>query len=130
MIRVFVYGTLMTGEANHGIAAPHTLTVEPGAVRGRLYNAGPYPALVVEATGNDDGGNVVRGEWLTVSDEGLPAMDALEDYFGPGDPRNDYDRVLIRDIDGIRGGWAYVWQNSRGCAEIRSGFWRERESNF
>lgn len=124
--RVFAYGTLMTGEANHGVASPHLLSVEPGAVGGRLYDAGAYPALVVGGEEGEAGRSIVRGEWLTVTEAGLLAMDELEEYFGPGDPRNDYERVLVRDIDGVRQGWAYVWNDSRGTAPIESGCWRER----
>ncbi|MEF3303569.1 gamma-glutamylcyclotransferase family protein [Paenibacillus sp. GYB003] len=126
MIRVFVYGTLMTGEANHGVAAPYVRSAEPGAVRGTLVDAGAYPALVLGKPGGGAAGTVVRGEWLTVGEDGLPAMDALEDYFGPGDERNDYERVRVTDIDGVRSGWAYVWRDARGCPAIRSGSWRER----
>lgn len=127
MVRVFVYGTLLQGEANYGVAAPYIVSVEPGAVRGRLYDAVDYPALVVEPDHDDDG--IVYGEWLTVHERGLAAMDELEQYYGPGDARNDYERVLIGDIDGIRSGWVYVWKNSRGCAPIRSGSWRSRSSS-
>jgi gamma-glutamylcyclotransferase (GGCT)/AIG2-like uncharacterized protein YtfP len=119
-MRVFVYGTLLTGESNHRIAAPFVRSVEPGAVRGTLYDVGPYPALVVG--GEDDG--TVAGEWLTVTEPGLRAMDALEEYYGPGDPRNDYERVRITDLDGVRSGWVYVWTDSRGCPKIASGSWR------
>ncbi|MDF2719046.1 MAG: hypothetical protein K0R28_5971 [Paenibacillus sp.] len=130
MIRVFVYGTLMTGEANHGVAAPYVHSVETGAVRGTLFDAGPYPALVADLAEDGRGSSVVHGEWLTVTDSALSAMDALEDYYGPGDARNDYERVWICDIDEARAGWAYVWNDSRGCPQIRSGNWRKRKSNF
>lgn len=130
MIRVFVYGTLMTGEANHGVAAPYIHSVETGAVRGTLFDAGAYPALVPNSAGSGKDGSVVHGEWLTVGDSALSAMDALEDYYGPGDSRNDYERVWTRDMDGTRAGWVYVWNEPRGCPQIRSGDWRKRNSNF
>ncbi|PYI53102.1 gamma-glutamylcyclotransferase family protein [Paenibacillus flagellatus] len=124
MIRVFVYGTLLTGETNYGVAAPYVRSAEPGGVYGRLYDAGAYPALVLGEGGDEAGGAVVQGEWFTVDEEGLAAMDELEEYVGPGDPRNDYERVTVTDVDGVRTGWAYVWTGSRGFPEIRSGSWR------
>ncbi len=119
IVDVFVYGTLMVGEANHRIAAPYVVSVEQGTVRGRMYDAGDYPALVI-----DPGGIIVEGEWLTVEAEALAAMDELEDYRGPG-ADNDYDRVWISDVSGKRSGWVYVWHDSRGCPEIKCGSWRK-----
>jgi gamma-glutamylcyclotransferase (GGCT)/AIG2-like uncharacterized protein YtfP len=119
MISVFVYGTLLTGEANHSIAAPHLLHVEAGAVRGKLYDAGAYPAMV-----QDGGGDLIAGEWFTVTEDGLAAMDELEEYKGPGET-NDYERVWVRDaLNGEREGWVYVWTDSRGCDLITEGSWR------
>jgi gamma-glutamylcyclotransferase (GGCT)/AIG2-like uncharacterized protein YtfP len=62
--------------------------------------------------------------WLTVAAEGVKAMDALEEYFGPGDPRNEYDRVVIRDaLNGLEG-YAYIWSGGRGYPVIASGDWK------
>ncbi|MDF2720682.1 MAG: hypothetical protein K0Q59_357 [Paenibacillus sp.] len=130
MIRVFVYGTLLQGESNYGIVAPFVVQIEPGAVRGELFDAGEYPAIVVsDADGcceSQRDAGAVAGEWLTVREQALAAMDELELYYGPGDARNDYERIVVHDIDGIRCGWAYVWNDSRGCVPIRSGNWRSR----
>lgn len=125
MIRVFVYGTLLPGESNHHIAAPY-LTAEPpvpGSIRGRLYDAGPYPGLVP-----DPRGPLVYGMWLTVTSEGLIAMDQLEEYYGPGDSRNDYDRILARDAHGELEGYVYVWSDGRGFPVIQSGRWKSKKS--
>jgi gamma-glutamylcyclotransferase (GGCT)/AIG2-like uncharacterized protein YtfP len=122
MIRVFVYGTLLVGEANHAILAPHVLSVRSGAVRGRLYDAGDYPALVLSGPEQKE---TVQGEWLVITDEGLAAADRLEEYFGP-DADNDYERVWIRDNRQEElEGWVYVWKDSRDCPRIPSGSWRE-----
>lgn len=126
MISVFVYGTLLTGEANHGVAEPYLDAAAPGAVRGVLVDNGDYPALLIGKAAESDPDAVVYGEWLTISREGLQAMDELEQYYGPGDLRNDYERVRITDVDGIRSGWVYIWSETRGCPPIRSGSWRER----
>ncbi|MCZ8523646.1 MULTISPECIES: gamma-glutamylcyclotransferase family protein [Paenibacillus] len=123
MIRVFVYGTLLEGEANHEVVAPHLLSVRPGAVRGRLYDAGCYPALVL--SGDVSADPLIEGEWIVVSEEGLLRMDELEDYHGPGED-NDYERVWIRDaIKEEREGWVYVWRHPRGCPPLPSGSWRK-----
>lgn len=119
MVRVFVYGTLLVGEANHGVAAPYLLSVRPGRVRGRLYDVGAYPALVL-----DEAAGEVEGEWFEVTPEGLRAMDDLEEYRGPGQ-KNAYERVWVRDAREERSGWVYVWLDSRGYPEIPAGSWRE-----
>ncbi|MDF2960588.1 MAG: hypothetical protein K0S39_2323 [Paenibacillus sp.] len=119
MICVFVYGTLLVGEANHHIAAPYLLKVEDGEVYGQLYDCGSYPAMV-----RDEGPQLVYGEWFTVTEEGLAAMDVLEEYYGPG-ADNDYERVWIRDAyNNQKEGWVYVWNDSRGCLSIPEGSWR------
>ncbi|WP_282943626.1 gamma-glutamylcyclotransferase family protein [Paenibacillus sp. RC67] len=118
MIQVFVYGTLLEGEANHTVAAPYVLQLEAGCVRGTLYDYGAYPALVLK------GDSIVEGEWLQVTEEGLLQMDLLEDYNGPGQ-HNDYERVWICDaLRPEKEGWVYVWDDGRGCPLIPGGSWR------
>lgn len=123
MITLFVYGTLLKGEANHHVIAPHVLTAEPGAVRGKLYNVGPYPALMLSERVV---GGMIAGEWMTVHEAALPGLDRLENYYAPGDVRNEYERVRVVDIDGIREGWVYVYvrQDPRLFPEIACGSWR------
>lgn len=121
MIRVFVYGTLLTGERNHQVAAPYLLSLTSGRVRGRLYDAaaGRYPALVLDPNGGD-----VPGEWFTITEAGLAAMDQLEDFHGPNHPDNLYERVPVTDLDQDIEGWAYVWPDDRGCPPIPGNAWR------
>lgn len=59
--RVFVYGSLLPGMANHGVAAPHVLSAVPGRVRGRLVDAGPYPALLWSPGEAGERGGTVAG---------------------------------------------------------------------
>lgn len=118
MIQVFVYGTLLVGEENHRVAAPYISMVESGCVRGTLYDYGPYPSLVLA------GEQLVYGEWLHITEEGLEQLDLLEDYNGPGQT-NDYERVWVRDaIRTKKEGWVYVWSDERGCPRIPGGSWR------
>ncbi|HHY67017.1 MAG TPA: gamma-glutamylcyclotransferase [Alicyclobacillus sp.] len=122
MVSVFVYGTLLTGERNHRVGAPYLLSVRSGRVRGRLYDVGAYPALVL-----DDSAGEVDGEWFEITDEGLEEMDWLEGYRGPGQ-ENHYERVWVRDSREDLEGWIYVWPDSRGYPEIPMGSWREWRS--
>ncbi|WP_274363416.1 gamma-glutamylcyclotransferase family protein [Paenibacillus thermotolerans] len=118
MIRVFVYGTLLTGGSAYGKIASFVRSASPGAVRASLVSAGEYPAMIL-------GSGVVRGEWLECEEAALAVMDEWEDYYGPGDPRNGYERVMVTDLDGTRSGLAYVWCDDRGCPPIPGGSWRD-----
>ncbi|WP_276354740.1 gamma-glutamylcyclotransferase family protein [Cohnella caldifontis] len=116
-MRVFVYGSLLPGMHHHAVAEQYATAMEPGRVRGRLIDAGEYPALLLGGPGS------VRGVWLTVGREGLAAMDALEEYFGV-EESNDYERVWLRDADRPEiAGWAYVWADARGFLEADGDWW-------
>lgn len=79
---IFVYGTLQRGEerAHHWPRAP--LSVEEAEVQGRLYDLGPYPALL-------EGGDRIAGElWhLAASDIEITCrvLDEVEGY-AQGEP--------------------------------------------
>ena len=68
---VFVYGTLMTGECNHGYLK-NSLYLGPAALEGHvMYNVGWYPAIV-------SGEGIVIGEVYDVPNEDMPSIDKLE----------------------------------------------------
>ncbi|GAB2698547.1 gamma-glutamylcyclotransferase [Paenibacillus thermoaerophilus] len=115
-IWVFVYGTLLPGEINHGVLSPHALEWWPGAVRGHLVDVGPYPALVPGTDGR------VTGQWVRIAPEGLRPLDELELFRGIEEP-NEYERVWIKDLETGRAGWTYVWPDDRGFAVIPGGDW-------
>ena len=121
---VFVYGTLLVGEANHHVAKPNLLNVETGSVRGFLYNVGSYPALVL----NEHGMEVV-GEWFTVTTEGLAKMDLLEG-FSEGRSDNLYERIIVQDSDKSKKGYVYVFdkQKTEFLPLIKTGSWRRRSN--
>jgi gamma-glutamylcyclotransferase (GGCT)/AIG2-like uncharacterized protein YtfP len=81
---VFVYGTLRAGEINdigraaarHGIEAPRL--VGTAAVRGRLYDFGAYPGLVLDAAAGP-----VRGDVYEIDDALVPVLDEIEEVY-PG----------------------------------------------
>jgi gamma-glutamylcyclotransferase (GGCT)/AIG2-like uncharacterized protein YtfP len=93
------------------------LSVKPGNVRGRLVNVGPYPAMLLEATG------IVRGMWMEIILTGLPALDALEEFSGI-EESNDYERVWITDADDLTlSGWVYIWTETRGFPYLEDDGW-------
>lgn len=116
-MRVFVYGSLLPGMSHYAVAEPYVKAAEPGRVRGKLVDVGPYPALLLEGSG------FVRGIWLEIAGGGLPKLDEWEDFIGI-EEQNDYERVWIRDADRPDiAGWVYVWAASRGYPEADGDWW-------
>ncbi|WP_123041692.1 gamma-glutamylcyclotransferase family protein [Cohnella candidum] len=125
-IRVFVYGTLLPGMPNRHIIEPYVRAMQPGRVRGRLLDAGSYPALVLEPA---IGLRFVRGNWTDIDADGLPVLDELEEFYGI-EEKNDYERVWIRDADEPNHeGWVYVWPTARGYPEAAGDWWPDAASN-
>jgi gamma-glutamylcyclotransferase (GGCT)/AIG2-like uncharacterized protein YtfP len=92
---VFVYGSLLDGFRNWELyVKPYPHQALPAEVKGRLYHLPTgYPGLLLE------GEKAVKGEVLLFSpevyDKALRGLDELETFFGPGDPRNEYERVEV-----------------------------------
>jgi len=85
--RLFVYGTLRRGEINHGRLGSSRCESLLAWVEGSLVDTGRgYPAMTGEP-------GRVCGEIYRVDGATLANIDDLEDYYGPGDPRNLYERV-------------------------------------
>ena len=115
---VFVYGTLMAGEANaHHLEG---LPRRPGRVRGVLHDCGAYPALAL-------GEGEVQGEVLELPLERLAAMDALEGSHPAGAPGGMYRRSVlpVRTEQGVVRAYAYVMDDAGRLPRIASGDWRE-----
>ncbi|MFI7234492.1 gamma-glutamylcyclotransferase family protein [Streptomyces cyaneofuscatus] len=93
----FVYGTLLPGEPNHDLFLRGRTSGERAAVlpRALLYDGPGYPYAI-------DGHGHVHGTLLTaapgVYGELLALLDHLEEYLGPGHPRNLYERV-VREVE-------------------------------
>jgi gamma-glutamylcyclotransferase (GGCT)/AIG2-like uncharacterized protein YtfP len=115
--RVFVYGTLLSGERNHHLLAHARLV---GETRTEplftLYDLGPFPGLVPR------GSQMVAGEVYEVDEPTLAALDRLE-----GHP-DFYRRVTIALHDG-RPVLAYLLTLEQVGARpiIASGAWRTRD---
>lgn len=89
---VFVYGTLLEGFSNYErYVKPYRHEIIPATIRGSVYHLPQgYPGLL-------DGSDTVKGGVLLFSPDDYEAamegLDKLETYFGPGDPRNEYERI-------------------------------------
>lgn len=127
-VKVFVYGTLMTGMENHHIVVPFIADVQPAITKGLLYHLPMvgYPAMI-------DGSGTVKGELLVLSNAtvALSKLDELEDYFGPDSTNNLYIRA-IRDIEysGRKvAAYTYIWTDVSKVDElgifVADGNWRK-----
>lgn len=114
---LFVYGTLMQGEANahhlEGIARA------PGRVAGLLHDCGAYPALSL-------GPGEVHGEVVELPLARLAGMDALEDAAPGGAPGGMYRRSVlrVRTAAGVIRAYAYVMDDAARFPVIAGGDWR------
>jgi gamma-glutamylcyclotransferase (GGCT)/AIG2-like uncharacterized protein YtfP len=118
MLRVFVYGTLKPGGFYYGdYCEGRTIAETPAWVRGWLYDLPlGYPAMVVDVDGDSVGelgqGDRVWGYLLTFADpeEGLAALDELEDYDPHGDPsQNLYQRYWLPVFGGEGQALGHAW---------------------
>lgn len=84
---LFVYGTLRRGERYHGWLEKARGLSFLAQVTGSLADTGyGYPAMM-------KGEGKVSGEIYEIDEDTLRRVDDLEDYYGPGDSRNLYERV-------------------------------------
>ncbi|WP_307667535.1 gamma-glutamylcyclotransferase family protein [Streptomyces sp. V2I9] len=100
----FVYGTLLPGEPNHDLFLRGRTARERPAVlpRALLYDGPGYPYAI-------EGHGRVHGTLLVAAPgaygELLGLLDHLEEFLGPGHPRNLYERV-VREVESPdTGGW-------------------------
>lgn len=115
--RVFVYGTLLRGEVNHGLLADAAFVgVHRTEPRFTLLLLGPFPGLI------PGGSTAVSGEVYRVDQAGLRTLDRLEDY-----PRL-YGRRLIATPYGRA--WFYLYRGPvKDRPLIVSGDWRDLTRN-
>lgn len=127
-IKVFVYGTLLSGYGSwrYYLENKAELISDYARVEGfKMFNLGYFPACIF----TDNPEDIIQGEVYSISEQILLELDRLECY------PNMYDRININDIvmmeypismnDTI---WIYIQkiEQLRDTAEhIESGNWRE-----
>jgi gamma-glutamylcyclotransferase (GGCT)/AIG2-like uncharacterized protein YtfP len=128
--QLFVYGTLRRdiGNSMFHLLARHARLVGYGRIRGRLWDLGDYPGVVLST--DDD--RWVRGEVYAIDNENdvLARLDEYEGC-GPQDPRpHEFERVMceVRLDDGkTTDAWVYEYKGGlEGKQEIASGDYLER----
>ncbi len=114
--RVFVYGSLLSGEPNHRIlAGARRVGAGRTAARFALHDLGAYPAMI------DGGAHAIAGEVYDVDPKTLARLDVLE-----GHPRY-YRRTAITLADGSSAEtYLLTPAQVEGRPLIASGNWRER----
>lgn len=133
-MKIFVYGSLREGFFNFDKYIHSTAKkIEMGLVEGRLYaiKGKEYPALLLEE------GKVI-GEIITLENCDMDAMDAMENYFGEGNPLNEYNKIPM-EVKNLETGeieilniYAYNKTNPQFSYEnlipVPSGDWKEYKS--
>jgi gamma-glutamylaminecyclotransferase len=111
MITLFVYGSLLSGQANHRVLSGArfigTATSEP---RYALVDLGPYPGII-------DGDAGIVGELYEVDDDHLARIDRFE---GSAFERRE---ILLR---GQRAEAYFLRGSKQHYRRIDSGDWRRR----
>ena len=113
--RVFVYGTLLTGEGNAHWARGARRT--PAWTTGTIYDTGfGFPAFTKE------GETRIEGELLIVNSETFSSMDRLEGY-----PRfYRREEINVFTAHGRSRAWVYIMNRLPAEAKvIQSGDWRK-----
>ena len=122
---LFIYGTLLPGEAPEEIASivKRLRRLGSARVRGRLYDFGEFPGAVLDPSSR----TMVYGELVALpSDEGiLEALDRYEE-FDSSDPKRSLfirKKAKVWMANGSsREGWIYVYNRHLGKAKrVRGG---------
>ena len=111
-VNLFVYGTLMRGEANFVQIERFARSIRPGTVEGVLVDLGAYPALVA-------GEGRVRGVVLEIEPVALEITDRIESYH-PERRRCLYLRqemVVLLDTRETVAAWAYFFANPNAVVD-------------
>lgn len=118
MNRLFVYGTLRSGQAARSLIANHVLAAEPASARGRMFAlADGYPGFLPGTEGR------VIGEVMTLSD--LAAALALLDAYEGEDFTRSLTEVELTDGKPLWC-WCYVLRSPELAEEgevIPGGDW-------
>lgn len=109
-MKVFVYGTLKTGEHNHRIIAPFTAQARRATIIGTMYLVANFPGFIQE--GEDE----VVGELVDIlpgaEADALFALDRLEGFHPDYPEHSMYLRKEVSarlDDGGEETCYVYVW---------------------
>jgi gamma-glutamylcyclotransferase (GGCT)/AIG2-like uncharacterized protein YtfP len=129
---LFVYGTLRSGSTSPMAArvARDTVLVARGVMRGRLFDAGVYPAMITDVADPWQ----VHGELLHLPDDKvrrrrlLSELDLYEGVLhGPAEQLSLFVRLVVDvrlDDGAMMPAWAYVYHRDvSGLTEIGTGDW-------
>lgn len=125
--KVFVYGTLLSGQCNNDVLCNATKLCDATTEQKyRMYTNGGYPMIVRDHDGN---GGVIQGEVWEVDSETLKSLDRLE-----GTASGMYLRDVCTFTDKSKPeskkhprAFIYVWlRETERLQEITSGDWRNR----
>jgi len=105
--RLFVYGTLRraSGHPMSRALAHNARRLGPGAIRGRLMRAGPYPAVMADAQGPWIAGDVFE---VTGGARFWRVLDAYEGCHET-DPVYERRRIPVWLDAGRQGFWISAW---------------------
>jgi molybdenum cofactor guanylyltransferase len=112
---IFVYGTLLAGESNHGLLANAEFLGADQLQNAQLYDLGEYPMML-------PGEGTVTGELYRVTSDTLSELDILEEH-----PEVYFRGQII--LESGRSSQVY-WgrsQHTVNCPGITGGDWRLRD---
>jgi gamma-glutamylcyclotransferase (GGCT)/AIG2-like uncharacterized protein YtfP len=98
-----------------------------GRVRGRLYDAGAFPAAIAQSSGR----GFIHGEVWMLPVRATRLLRALDRYEGceagalPPQPYRRTVALVLHELGWELTAWVYVWNRStRALKPIRSGIWQ------
>jgi gamma-glutamylcyclotransferase (GGCT)/AIG2-like uncharacterized protein YtfP len=112
---LFVYGTLLPGQARWPVLEPHALSTQPATAKGRLWDTGAgYPAARFDEAGDD-----IPGMLVTIAPHRLTDVIAMLD-------RIEGEGVLFRRVEILTTGGpalSYEWMGpTAGLSPLTSGW--------
>lgn len=118
---LFVYGTLMSGQAaEHKLAPFGVVSRTPVEIPGALWDFGDWPGAIFWPPPE----GTVRGERVVLSDPApaFSVLDPFEEFPGWASAGGTYRRVLV--TAGGQRAWAYQIQDVSGAQPVAGGDWR------
>ena len=110
--RLFAYGTLLPGEANHRLIERQVRSARTGCIEGVLVDLGAFPALI-------PGDGIVKGMLLELAWEAIEITDRLEGFHADDDHSLYLRKEVIVHLHegGEVQAWTYVYANPSAIAD-------------